>query len=346
MHSAYNGGDYPQLCSPSVVAGDRPGNITIDFCNIRGLKSNFISVEHHLTTNSPTLLLLSEVQLSTDASPDLYQVSNYNLFTNFRSKRGVCAYSNINTPVARLVEYESHDFDIIWLKVSLPTITLFICLIYHSPNSNDHLQLYRHLTTCHESLLTNHYNAEVVYLGDFNAHHTRWLGSSRTTPRGAEAYSFSLLNDLEQIIQHPTRVPDRHDQSSNILDLFLTSKPSHYTYTISAPVGSSDHNLISVSAAWARPPPLPPTKRRLWHFERAQWALLRSFFLDFPWSAACFSSGDSSACCDSIADVIRSGMDCCIPYTLPPTGRLVGSIALLLMELQTKTGRIGLCEPH
>ncbi|MPC47542.1 hypothetical protein E2C01_041291 [Portunus trituberculatus] len=49
----------------------------INFCNIRGLRSNFQSVEHHLSSTKPHLLFLTETQLSgaTDSSP--FSVSSY-----------------------------------------------------------------------------------------------------------------------------------------------------------------------------------------------------------------------------------------------------------------------------
>ncbi|MPC80690.1 hypothetical protein E2C01_075277 [Portunus trituberculatus] len=36
----------------------------INFCNIRGLRSNFQSVEHHLSSTKTHLLFLTETQLS------------------------------------------------------------------------------------------------------------------------------------------------------------------------------------------------------------------------------------------------------------------------------------------
>ena len=45
--------------------------------------------------------------------------------------------------------------------------------------------------------------------------------------------------DLEQLVQHPTRIPDRLGDTSNILDPFLNSNPSAYAVTLSSPLGSS-----------------------------------------------------------------------------------------------------------
>ncbi|MPC53587.1 hypothetical protein E2C01_047483 [Portunus trituberculatus] len=44
------------------------------------------------------------------------------------------------------------------------------------------------------------------------------------------------------------RIPDRVGDTPNILDLFLASNPSPYAVTPSSPLGSFDHNLISISS--------------------------------------------------------------------------------------------------
>ena len=105
---------------------DRLSSFFIHYTNIRGLNSNFSSVESHLATSSPNLFLLSETQLSSQSSPDPFQISHYNLYSRFRSKGGVCAYCNINTPIARLMDLESPHFDVLWLKItSLQLLSFF-----------------------------------------------------------------------------------------------------------------------------------------------------------------------------------------------------------------------------
>ena len=118
---------------------DRLSSFSIHYTNIRGLNSNFSSVESHLATSSPKLFLLSETQLSSQSSPDPFQISHYNLYSRFRSKGGVCAYCNINTPIARLMDLESTHFDVLRLKIYLPTTTIFLCFCYCSPNATNNL---------------------------------------------------------------------------------------------------------------------------------------------------------------------------------------------------------------
>ena len=130
----------------SVCALD---SFSIDFCNIRGLRSNLSSVEHHLLSSSPDLLLLSETQLSANVSSDLFKISNYNLFPRFRKKGGVCAYCASNVPVTRLVDLESPSFDVIWLKILLDTKCIFICFLYFSPNLNPIREFFNYLIRYH-----------------------------------------------------------------------------------------------------------------------------------------------------------------------------------------------------
>ena len=188
--------------------------------NICGLNSNFSSVETHLATSSPNLFLLSETQLSNQFSPDPFQFSHY---SRFRSKGSVCTCYNINTPISRLMDLESPHFDVLWLKIYLLTTTIVLSICYCSPNATNFPSFFEYLTSCRESLLTSHQHAEVLYIGDFNVHHTDWLQSNHTDVGGIEVLHFSISNKLEQIIKPPTRVPDRHDHAANILDLFFVS---------------------------------------------------------------------------------------------------------------------------
>ena len=137
-------------------------------------------------------------------------------------------HQTINTPIARLMNLESPHFDVLWLKIYLPTTTIFLCFCYCSPKATNFPSFFEYLTSCHESLLTSHPHAEVLYIGDFNVHHTDWLKSTHTDVGGIEGFQFSISNELEQIIKHPTRVPDCHDHAANPLDLFFTSNPQNY----------------------------------------------------------------------------------------------------------------------
>ena len=71
---------------PNLPAAGNPASFNIHYTNIRGLSSNFASVEHHIAASLPNILLLSETQVSGDASTDPFQISHYNLISCFSLK--------------------------------------------------------------------------------------------------------------------------------------------------------------------------------------------------------------------------------------------------------------------
>ena len=98
------------------------------------------------------------------------------------------------------MDLESSHFDVLWLKIYLPTTTIVLCLYYCSPNATDFLSFFEYLTSCHESLLTSHPHTEVLYIGDFNVHHTDWVQSTHTDIGGIEAFHFSISTELFLVV--------------------------------------------------------------------------------------------------------------------------------------------------
>ncbi|MPC40368.1 Collagen alpha-1(XIV) chain [Portunus trituberculatus] len=111
---------------------------------------------------------------------------------------------------------------------------------------------------------------KISILGDFNVHHQLWLSPPFIDHPGELTFNFTILHDLEQLMQHPTHIPDCLGDTPNILDFFITSNPSAYAVTLFSPLGTSDHNLFSVSCPIFPIPPHDPTKRWcLWCFASA-----------------------------------------------------------------------------
>ncbi|MPD06363.1 hypothetical protein E2C01_102171 [Portunus trituberculatus] len=63
----------------------------INFFNIRSLRSNFQSVEHHLSSTKPHLFF-TETQLSEAADSSPISASSYFLYFHFHSKAAFCVY--------------------------------------------------------------------------------------------------------------------------------------------------------------------------------------------------------------------------------------------------------------
>ncbi|MPC44130.1 hypothetical protein E2C01_037794 [Portunus trituberculatus] len=89
----------------------------INFCNIRGLRSNLQFVQHHLSSVKSGFLFLTETQLSEATDSSLFSVPSYFLYSHFLSKAGCCVYvrSNVLT-CSRAHALASSEFSTIWLS--------------------------------------------------------------------------------------------------------------------------------------------------------------------------------------------------------------------------------------
>ena len=88
--------------------------------------------------------------------------------------------------------------------------------------------------------------ANVFVFGDFQKSHQKdWLTYSGGTDRPGElCYSFSILNDLTQMVNFPTQIPDC---GTALLDFFPSSDASICSTMAFPPTGNSDHVIVSVS---------------------------------------------------------------------------------------------------
>ena len=85
-------------------------------------------------------------------------------------------------------------------------------------------------------------SANVFVFEDFNVHHKDWLIYSGGTDRPGElCYNFSISNDLTQIVNFPTRIPDCDSHSPALLDLFISSYVGVCSKMVFLPLENSDH---------------------------------------------------------------------------------------------------------
>ena len=114
--------------------------------------------------------------------------------------------------------------------------SLSLCTVFDSSSSNI------------DEILSINPSANVFVFGDFNVHHKDWLTYSGGTDRPGElCYNFSISNDLTQIVNFPTRIPDCASHSPALLDLFPSPDASICSTMASPPLGNSDHVVVSVS---------------------------------------------------------------------------------------------------
>ena len=89
----------------------------------------------------------------------------------------------------------------------LHSVSYFLFL-YQSPSSSL-CMVFEAISSNIDEVLSINPSANVFVIGDFNVHHKDWLTYSGGTDRPGElCYNFSISNNLTQIVNFPTRIPD------------------------------------------------------------------------------------------------------------------------------------------
>ena len=165
----------------------------------------------------------------------------------------------------------------------LHSVSYFVFL-YRSPSSLLCTVFDTISSNIDEVLLVNP-SANVFAFGDFNVHHKNWLTYSGGTDRPGEVcYNFSILNDLTQIVNFPTRIPDCDSHSPALLDLFISSDASICSTKAFPPLGNSDHVVVSVSIDFLiNSKQDTPFHCMAYDFSCADWDGLCDHLRDVPW---------------------------------------------------------------
>ena len=79
------------------------------------------------------------------------------------------------------------------------------------------------------------------FVGDFNCHHSEWLGSRITDAHGVAAFDFATVADCSQLVNGPTH------RAGGVLDLVLTNVPDLCNVHVHGNVGRSDNSSLGVA---------------------------------------------------------------------------------------------------
>ena len=93
-----------------------------------------------------------------------------------------------------------------------------------------------------------------------------------------------ISNDLTQIVNFPTRIPDCDSNSHALLDIFLSFDTSICSAMAFSPLGNFNHVVVSVSIEFT----INSSQDALFHrvaydYSRADWDGLCDHLRGFPW---------------------------------------------------------------
>ena len=127
-----------------------------------------------------------------------------------------------------------HSVSYLFFLYRSPSLSL--CTVFYSISSNI------------DEVLSINPRANVFVFGDFNLHHKDWLSYPGGTDRSGElCYNFSISNNLTQMVNFPTSIPDCDSHSPPLMDLFLSPDPSICSTMALPPLGNSNHVNVSIS---------------------------------------------------------------------------------------------------
>ena len=140
-----------------------------------------------------------------------------------------------------------------------------------------------------------------------------WLTYSGGTDRpGKLYYNFSVSNDLIQIVNFPTQMPDCDSYSPALLDLFISSDPSICSTMAFPPLGNSDHVVVSVSIDFQMNSKQDTLFHRVaYNYSCADWDSLCDHLRDVP-RKDIFKPSDSAA--GEFCEWVQVGIDVYIPH--------------------------------
>ena len=234
-----------------LLAGDVEVNPGPTFCrrrqcrmlssNIHGLHANLNNLI--VSSRQFEILFCSKTLVSNLRSPKELLIPGFKQphllkWNDKRRGQGMAAYIRKGFSASRKPDYECDCHDVLVLKVCDKHSNFYLFSIYRNPDADD--EIFDCLLNSMASIQENDRKAAFLFVGDFNAHHRKWLNSvSPTDCHGLRAIDFSTESGCDLLIQRPTH------RSGNAIDLIFTDVPGVVTSNVGIPIGTSDHSFVS-----------------------------------------------------------------------------------------------------
>ena len=121
-------------------------------------------------------------------------------------------------------------------KIPGQRLNCYLLVVYRSPSTDD--RVFDCLFEAMGSIQSVDPKSVFCFVGDFNCHHSEWLGS-RT--HGVAAFEFATVVDCSQLVNGPIH------RAGGVLDLILTNVPDLCDVHVHGNVGRSDHVSLGIT---------------------------------------------------------------------------------------------------
>ena len=226
---------------------------------------------------------------------------------------GLAVFVKEGLPFPRDLSLENSADSYLCFRLALLHSVSYFLLLYRPPFSAL-CTVFDSISSNIDEVLSINPSANVFVFGDFNVHHQDWLTYSSGTERPGElCYNVSISNELTQMVNFPTRIPDFDSHSPALLDLFISSDASICSTMAFSRLGSSDHVVVSVSIDFPTNSQQDvPFHRIDYDYCRADWYGLRDHLRNVP-REDIFKLG-ASAAASEFFEWFQVGIDVYIPH--------------------------------
>ena len=195
---------------------------------------------------------------------------------------GVMFYHKESLPVIHRPDLETQENSLV-CEISINKKKIIVTVTYRRHHHGDDDQL-NSFINCFQDMcnkITNINPYLVVHLGDFNAHNTHWWqGDSTDNPGNLLESVFDDL-DLHQLVNEPTHFSGN---AATCIDLVVTNQPNIINdCSIKPSLHTTCHHQINHIEVNINNPPLPPYKRKMWHYNRANTNAINKSISEFDW---------------------------------------------------------------
>ena len=194
---------------------------------------------------------------------------------------GLALYVRAGYSASRQMKYECSCCEVMVVKLSGARANFYVTFVYRSPSTDT--RVFDCLLESMGKIQSEDPKSVFLFIGDFNCHHSDWLGSFRTDPPGIAAHNFASLSDCSQLVQGATH------RAGGVLDLVLTNVPDLCNVVIGGPIGRSDHNHIGLTVNTSARAPSFDCSSEVLLKTRVNWDTVRERVSQFPWSHICRS---------------------------------------------------------
>ena len=214
-----------------------PKNNIILYCNIKHIDNRIPLIQHHLRTESPSILILVETHHRTlQATFPNYNVYEYNVDISYS---GVIVLINKSTITRnlRLTSNNRHD-----------------CVSFEITQNNTNIKVEAHYVSPNTQLQIQRLNSDII-LGDFNSKHPIF-NNLASNPNG-KILAKTVKNERLNVLNDNTPTyTDRSTGSTDVLDLILTNNKTlnKIENTFLSDDFNSDHVTINVVLKTSPPP--------------------------------------------------------------------------------------------